>query len=61
MNSLTNLNKMFIPNTLDGINIISDQIETNALLVDGTNKMLADLDVNNHNIYRLHLALLQVS
>ena len=53
MNSLTNLNKVFIPNTLDGINIISDEVSTSALLVDGSNKMLADLNMNTHKIKNL--------
>ena len=53
MNSLTNLNKVFIPNTLDGINIISDEVSTSALLVNGSNKMLADLNMNTHKIKNL--------
>ena len=52
-NSLDNLSSYYIPNTLDGINIISDEVSSNALLVDGTNFMLADLNMNNHVIKNL--------
>ena len=50
MNSLANLNQYYIPNTLDGINTITQEVSTNALLVDGSNKMLANLDMNSHKI-----------
>jgi hypothetical protein len=50
MNSLANLNQYYIPNTLDGINTITQEVSSNALLVDGSNKMLADLDMNSHQI-----------
>ncbi len=52
-NSLDNLSSYYLPNTLDGINIISDEVSTNALLVDGSNFMLADLNMNFHNIKNL--------
>ena len=53
MNTLSNIDNYFIPNTLDGINIIQENINDNALLVDGTNAMLADLDVGGFNIKNL--------
>jgi len=53
MNTLSNIDNYFIPNTLDGINIIQDNINDNALLVDGTNAMLADLDAGGFNIKNL--------
>jgi len=52
-NSLDNLSSYYLPNTLDGINVIFDDVSTSALLVDGTNFMLADLNMNNHNIKNL--------
>lgn len=50
MNTITNLNTFPIGNSLDGINIVTDEINTLSLLVDGTNSMLADLNMNNHII-----------
>jgi hypothetical protein len=53
MNTLSNLDGYYIPNTLDGINTISQTVNDSSLLVDGTNQMLADIDVNNYKIKRL--------
>jgi hypothetical protein len=50
MNSLSNNERFYIPNTLDGIDILTENIESNALLVDGTNFMMADLDAGGHNV-----------
>lgn len=54
MNNIDNQNTYYLPNTLDGINLISESVSTNALLVDGTNMMLADINMNNHNIKNLN-------
>lgn len=53
MNSLTNMNNYYIPNTLDGINTIQSHVSENALLVDGSNTMEADLNVGGYNIKNL--------
>ena len=53
MNTITNLNTFPIGNSLDGVNIITEEINTLSLLVDGTNSMLADLNMNNHVIKNL--------
>jgi hypothetical protein len=53
MNTITNLNTFPIGNTLDGVNIITEEINTLSLLVDGTNNMLADLNMDNHSIKNL--------
>lgn len=50
MNTITNLNTFPIGNSLDGVNIITEEINTLSLLVDGTNSMLADLNMGNHII-----------
>ena len=50
MNTITNLNTFPIGNSLDGVNIITEEIGTLSLLVDGTNSMLADLNMDNHII-----------
>lgn len=50
MNSLSNNERFYIPNTLDGIDILTENITSNALLIDGTNFMLADLDAGGHNV-----------
>ena len=50
MNTLNNENIIYIPNTLDGENIVSSHLEENALLVDGTNQMLANLNAGNHRL-----------
>ena len=36
MNTLSNIDNYFISNSLDGINVIQENINDNALLVDGT-------------------------
>ena len=53
MNNLDNLGGYFIPNTLDGINIVTETVSNDALLVDGTNMMLADIDMNFHVLKNL--------
>jgi len=53
MNTLSNIDNYFIPNTLDGMNTIQENINDNALLIDGTNSMSADLDVGGFNIKNL--------
>jgi hypothetical protein len=50
MNSLSNNERFYIPNTLDGIDILTENITSNALLVDGSNFMMADLDAGGHNV-----------
>jgi hypothetical protein len=50
MNTLNNENIIYVPNTLDGENIVSSHLEENALLVDGTNQMLANLNAGNHRL-----------
>ena len=50
MNSLSNIDRYYIPNTLDGIDVLTENIETTALLVDGTNQMLADLNAGGFNV-----------
>lgn len=50
MNSLSNNEKYFISNSLDGIDVITENINSNALLIDGSNFMTADLDAGGHNI-----------
>jgi len=50
MNSLSNNERFYIPNTLDGIDILTENISSNALLVDGSNFMMADLDAGGHNV-----------
>ena len=50
MNTLNNENIIYVPNTLDGENIISSHLEENALLIDGTNQMLANLNAGNHRL-----------
>jgi hypothetical protein len=50
MNTLNNENIIFVPNTLDGENIVSSHLEENALLIDGTNQMLANLNAGNYRL-----------
>jgi hypothetical protein len=50
MNTLNNENIIYVPNTLDGENIVSSHLEENALLIDGTNQMLANLNAGNHRV-----------
>lgn len=50
MNTLNNENIIYVPNTLDGENIVSSHLEENALLIDGTNQMLANLNTGNHRV-----------
>ena len=50
MNSLSNNERYYISNSLDGIDILTENIESNALLVDGSNFMMADLDAGGHNV-----------
>ena len=50
MNSLTNIDNFAVPNTLDGLNAISDSISTNSLLVDGSNQMISNLNCGNNKI-----------
>ena len=53
MNSLSNNEKYFISNSLDGIDVITENINSNALLIDGSNFMTADLDAGGHNVKNL--------
>lgn len=53
MGSIDGQLQYFNPNTLDGLNPVSQEIISNALLIDGTNSMLADLDMNGHQIVNL--------
>jgi hypothetical protein len=57
MNTLNNENIIFVPNTLDGENIVSSHLEENALLVDGTNQMLANLNAGNHRVTHVSSAI----
>ena len=50
MNTLNNENIIYIPNTLDGENIVSSHLEENSLLIDGTNQMLANLNAGSHRL-----------
>jgi hypothetical protein len=50
MNTLNNENLIYVPNTLDGENIVSSHLEENSLLVDGTNQMLANLNAGNNRL-----------
>jgi hypothetical protein len=50
MNTLNNENLIYVPNTLDGENIVSSHLEENSLLIDGTNQMLANLNAGNHRV-----------
>jgi hypothetical protein len=50
MNTLNNENIIYVPNTLDGENIVSSHLEENSLLIDGTNQMLANLNAGNHRV-----------
>lgn len=52
-NSLDNMSLYYQPNTLDGLSGVAEQIAGDALLVDGTNMMIADLNMNFHNIKNL--------
>lgn len=58
MNSLDNLNSLFLPNTLDGLNANTEYIDSTALLVDGSNMMMADLNMNNFQIQNLDAGIL---
>ena len=51
-NTLNGLYGYALPNTLDNLNIIDD-LGNEYLLINGSNSMLADLDMNNHNIKNL--------
>lgn len=53
MNTIDNFSIYASPNTLDGLNVVSETISTDALLVDGTNSMNADLNVASHKITNL--------
>jgi hypothetical protein len=57
MNTLNNENIIYVPNTLDGENIVSSHLEENALLVDGTNQMLANLNAGNHRVTHVSSAI----
>jgi hypothetical protein len=57
MNTLNNENIIYVPNTLDGENIVSSHLEENALLVDGTNQMLANLNAGNHRLTHVSSAI----
>ena len=50
MNSLSNNEKYYQSNSLDGIDTITDTISSTSLLIDGTNFMMADLDAGGHNV-----------
>jgi hypothetical protein len=57
MNTLNNENIIYVPNTLDGENIVSSHLEENSLLVDGTNQMLANLNAGNHRLTHVSSAI----
>jgi hypothetical protein len=57
MNTLNNENIIYVPNTLDGENIVSSHLEENALLIDGTNQMLANLNAGNHRVTQVSNAI----
>jgi hypothetical protein len=57
MNTLNNENLIYVPNTLDGENIVSSHLEENSLLVDGTNQMLANLNAGNHRVTHISSAI----
>lgn len=56
MSAIDGINQYFIPNTLDGLNPITSEVNATALLIDGSNSMAADLDVGNHRIKNLQAA-----
>jgi hypothetical protein len=56
MNSLSGLNQTYYPNTLDNLPPYSDFTGQNYLALDGSNFMLADLDMNLFNIKNLATA-----
>ena len=53
MNTIDNFSIYASPNTLDGLNAVSETISTDALLVDGTNSMNAPLNMASHTITNL--------
>lgn len=57
MNTLNNENIIYVPNTLDGENIVSSHLEENALLIDGTNQMIANLNAGNHRVINVSNAI----
>jgi hypothetical protein len=57
MNTLNNENIIYVPNTLDGENIVSSHLEENALLIDGTNQMLANLNAGNYRLTHVSSAI----
>ena len=50
MNNITGLNNFYIPNTLDGLNGLDSRISGSALLLDGSNSMLSNLNVGTHKL-----------
>jgi hypothetical protein len=53
MNNIDNQNSYYLPNSLDGLNNVYDTVTNTALLVDGTNMMMADINMNYHTIKNL--------
>ena len=51
MNTIDNFSVYASPNTIDGLNTASGGVSnSNALLVDGSNGMTADLNMQSHKI-----------
>ena len=57
MSAIDGINQYFIPNTLDGLNPITTEVNASALLIDGTNSMLADIDAGGHRVKNLQAGL----
>lgn len=55
--SLEGISSYFQPLSLDGLDSFTQSVQDNALLVDGSNQMLADLNMGQHNIKRVADAL----
>lgn len=48
--SLSGLNSYFVPLSLDGLDAFTQSVQDNALLLDGSNAMLADIDCGTHAV-----------
>ena len=50
MNTLSNIDNYFVSNTLDGLSAVDATISNTSVALDGSNSMLADLNINSHQI-----------
>ena len=56
--SLAGLNNYFVPLSLDGLDAFTQSVQDNALLLDGSNMMLADVNCGTHAVKNMERHLL---